>query len=321
MEIVSVPSVMPGAGPEIFTRRPRVREMGRSLNVATRSRKGTPMDMTIVGCAGSFPGPDSPASCYLLTAPDDTGRLWRVLLDLGNGALGALQRHADPGDVDAVLLTHLHADHCLDVCSLYVALKYRPSGPPPRPVPVHGPTGTLARLEAAYAAGCEGAGPGAAGASGGAGAAAGLAGLFEEHVWKDRVPVRIGPFTVEPVAVEHTVEAYGLRVTGPDGSVLAYTGDTDDCPGLQPLAAEADLLLAEASFHEHRDAGVRGVHLSATRAGAVATAARARRLVLTHLPAWNDPDLAVAEARTAFAGPVQLARPGRTYRVGTGTDW
>ena len=93
------------------------------------------MRLTVVGCSGSYPGPDSPASCYLLEAEHDDGtgsRTWRVLLDLGSGALGALQRYADPLAVDAVLLSHLHADHCLDLCGYYVLRKYHPSGPQPR---------------------------------------------------------------------------------------------------------------------------------------------------------------------------------------------
>ena len=85
------------------------------------------MRLTVVGCSGSFPGPDSPACCYLLEAHHE-GRLLRVLLDLGNGALGSLQRYVDPLMVDAVVLSHLHADHCFDLCGLYVVRKYRPGG-------------------------------------------------------------------------------------------------------------------------------------------------------------------------------------------------
>ena len=98
------------------------------------------MRLTIVGCAGSFPGPDSAASCYLVEADDDAGRRWRVLLDLGSGALGPLQRHLPLADLDAVLLSHLHPDHCADLCGLYVALRYNPAGRPERRLPVYGPT-------------------------------------------------------------------------------------------------------------------------------------------------------------------------------------
>ena len=81
------------------------------------------MRLTIVGCAGSFPGPDSASSCYLV---EHDG--FRMLVDLGSGALGPLQRHLDLRDVDAVLLSHLHADHCFDLSGFYVVSKYHPTG-------------------------------------------------------------------------------------------------------------------------------------------------------------------------------------------------
>ena len=77
---------------------------------AASEQGGLSMRLTVVGCSGSFPGPGSPASCYLVEADG-----FRVLLDLGNGALGALQRHLQARDIDAVLLSHLHADHCIDL--------------------------------------------------------------------------------------------------------------------------------------------------------------------------------------------------------------
>jgi ribonuclease BN (tRNA processing enzyme) len=77
------------------------------------------MKLTVIGCAGSFAGPDSAASCYLLEA-DHEGRTWRVLLDLGSGSLGPLHRFIDPVSVDAVFLTHLHPDHYFDISGHYV---------------------------------------------------------------------------------------------------------------------------------------------------------------------------------------------------------
>ena len=82
------------------------------------------MRLTILGCSGSVVGPDSPASGYLLTAPDTAP----IVIDFGGGVLGALQRHADPGDVN-VLLSHLHADHCLDLPGLFVWRRYHPTPP------------------------------------------------------------------------------------------------------------------------------------------------------------------------------------------------
>ena len=102
----------------------------------------------MIGCSGSFPGPDSPASCYLLEAEHE-GRTWRVLVDLGSGALGVLQRYVDPLSIDAVLLSHLHADHCLDLSGFYVLRKYHPEGAQPR-IPVWGPSDTAGRMARAY---------------------------------------------------------------------------------------------------------------------------------------------------------------------------
>ena len=254
------------------------------------------MRLTIVGCAGSFPGPDSPASCYLVEADDDAGRTWRVLLDLGSGALGALQRLVRLDSLDAVLLSHLHPDHCLDLCGLYVARHYDPAGAPAGPLPVHGPAGTGPRIAGAYGDGGEA-----------------MPETFDVQEWKDGGTVRIGPLTVTPRLVEHPVEAYGLRVEH-EGRVLAYSGDTDACPGLDEVARDADLLLAEASFVEGRDE-VRGVHLTGRRAGEAARDAGARRLVLTHIPAWTDPATVLAEARAVFTGPAETATQAARYDV------
>ena len=85
------------------------------------------MRLTVVGCAGSFPGPDNPASCYLLEADG-----FRLVIDFGNGSLGALQKYSGLFDIDAVCLSHLHADHCVDLYSYSVARTYSPAGPQPR---------------------------------------------------------------------------------------------------------------------------------------------------------------------------------------------
>jgi ribonuclease BN (tRNA processing enzyme) len=253
--------------------------------------------LTVVGCSGSLPGPDSPASCYLVEADDDQGRTWRVLLDLGNGAIGPLQRRLDPTTLDAVLLSHLHADHCLDLCGLYVMLRYGPARRPTR-LPVWGPAGTAERLARAYDL------P----------PTPGMSRHLDIAAWSDGEPVAVGPLTITPLRVNHPVEAYGLRVEH-RGQVLAYTGDTDSCDALKTLCHNASLVLADSAFVDGRDAG-EGVHLSARRAAeAVAGAGGVQRLVLTHLPPWNDPAHCLAQARTAWDGPLEVARPGSSYDV------
>jgi ribonuclease BN (tRNA processing enzyme) len=250
--------------------------------------------LTVVGCSGSYPGPDSPASCYLLEQEDPDGRTWRILLDLGSGALGALHHYADPLTIDAVALSHLHPDHCLDLCGFYVLRKYHPLGAQPR-LPVYGPSGTGERMARAYDLPD---GPG-------------MAHEFDFRTYDTSFTV--GPFTIEAIPVLHPVEAFGLRVTA-GASTVAYTGDTAPCDALDRVAADADLLLAEASFQEGRD-DVRGIHLTGRRAGEAAAAAGARRLVLTHIPPWTDADVVLAEARGTYDGPVEVARPGSVHEV------
>lgn len=263
------------------------------------------MRLTVVGCAGSFPGPDSAASCYLVQADDADGRTWSVLLDLGSGALGPLQRFLDPADVDAIALSHLHPDHMADLCGLYVYLKYRPDGRTRAPLPVHGPVGTEPRLEEAY----------------GAEAGERLVDQLAVRVWQAGEPVQVGPLTLTPVAVHHPVPAFGVRVSGPSEDdpdrtvVLAYTGDTDACEGVDALARGADLLLSEAAFVEGRDDAIRGIHLTGRRAGEAAARGGSGGLLLTHVPAWNSTDAAVLEARQVYAGPVEAARSGMTVRL------
>ena len=110
------------------------------------------------------------------------------------------------------------------------------------------------------------------------------------------------------------MEAYGFRVEA-DGSVLAYSGDTDACDALGPLFAGADLVLADSAFVEGRDE-VRGVHLTGRRAAEAALAAGGvGRLMLTHIPAWNDPEVCRAQAAEVWPGEVELARPDTTYEV------
>jgi ribonuclease BN (tRNA processing enzyme) len=252
--------------------------------------------VTVIGCSGSFAGPLSPASSYLVQQDVD-GRTWSIALDLGSGALGALQRHLRPDDLDAVVLTHLHPDHCVDLCGLYVTRRYRPAGPLPARLPVHGPADTAQRLHLMY----HGLEPG------------GMEAQFEFGILADTVPLVIGPFTVTPYAMNHPVEAYGFRVEA-GGAVLAYTGDTDDCENLNTLLHGADLALMDSAFMDGRDDGVVGIHLSGSRAaGAARRAGGVKRLMLTHIPSWNDPEVCRAQAAGVWDGPVELARADAVY--------
>lgn len=250
------------------------------------------MRLTVVGCSGSFPGPASAASCYLVEAPYADGT-FRLLLDLGSGALGSLQQVLPLESVDAVALSHLHPDHCLDLCGFYVWRRYHPQGIRPR-LPVWGPSGSAERMSRAY-----GAEPGA-----------GLVEVFDFRTYP-RGEFTVGPFTVAVATVDHPVTAYALRISH-DGRSLVYSGDTGPCAELDELAKGCDLLLAEASFLDGGD-NPPHLHLTGREAASVAEAAGAKRLVLTHIPPWHDPADVLAEAAPHFNGATLLAAPGAAY--------
>ncbi len=253
------------------------------------------MRLRVIGASGSVPGPGNPASAYLVTGgPED--RPFHLLLDCGPGAYGELQRHLDPAALGAVGLTHLHPDHCLDLCALHVAGRHSPTAPWPM-LPVYGPPGTRERIAAAYRADP---------ADDLDTTAAELAQRFAFTDWV--IEQRIGPFTVTTARVDHPVETHAVRVD--DGTTtLVYSGDTGPCAALVDLAADADLLVVEAGFGVQPDPDP-GVHLTADQAGDHAARARVRRLLLTHIPPWYDPLLVSDAAAERFDGEIGLARPG-----------
>ena len=249
------------------------------------------MRLTIIGSSGSFPGPDSPASCYLIEVDG-----FRLLLDLGNGALGALQRYVDLYSVDAVYLSHLHTDHCADMCAYWVARMYSPGGAKD-PIPVYGPEGVADRLAEIY----------------GLDPDPGMTEVFDFH---ELTPgeFRIGPMTARVARVNHPVDAFGIRLEH-GGVSLTYSGDTGSCDSLVELARDTDLFLCEAAFHDHLE-HPKDMHLTGSEAGEHATRAGVRKLLLTHLVPWNDDDITMAEARSTFDGPIELARGGQVREIG-----
>jgi ribonuclease BN (tRNA processing enzyme) len=265
------------------------------------------MKLTVVGCSGSISGPDSPASSYLVQAPYDN-RTFSLLLDCGPGAMGALYRYLDPQDVDVIGLSHLHADHCLDLCGYHVAASYSPNAPWPRR-PIYAPANAGARLARAYEVpDRDGEVVRESGPS--------IAEHFDWRVWQPSQ--RIGPFTVHTARVKHPVEAYAIRVEEdtPGGGALVYSGDTGPSDALVQLATDADLLLVESAFLHDPD-NPPGMHLSGKQAAAIGKTARVGAMVLTHIPPWHKPEEVLAEAKPHFDGSISLASPGATWDIGS----
>jgi ribonuclease BN (tRNA processing enzyme) len=211
-----------------------------------------------------------------------------IVLDMGNGSLGALQRYTDIYSLGGVVISHLHVDHFIDLCSYYVARRFRPDGQIP-PVPVWGPQGTMPRLRAAY-------------------------GLSGRNDMEDEFAVRdladrftIGPFTITTAPMQHPVPSRAIRVEAA-GKSVTYSADTGPTPQLVELARGTDVALFEASFLEGED-NPPDLHLTGREAAEHAREAGAGALILTHLVPWYDSALVLAEARDVDAG-AELARPG-----------
>lgn len=250
--------------------------------------------LTIVGCAGSTAGPDSAASCYLLEHMDDAGRVARLVLDLGSGAVGPLQRYCDPVRVDGVLISHGHPDHCADLAALDVLARYGPAADSGLPrIPLVGPTGTDRRI-------------------------GDISGDLDDrgeatYDFRELGPggvTHIGPFTIEAARANHPVPALSYLISAGRSSLL-YTGDTDRCEEVDALARRASLILGEAGW-AHREINPPGIHMNGDQLGRMAAEADVTALVVTHVASWVDPEPTLAAVRRHSPLAV-LARPGEAH--------
>jgi ribonuclease BN (tRNA processing enzyme) len=205
--------------------------------------------------------------------------------------MGSLQRYAELDQIDAICLSHVHADHCLDMCSYQVFRTYHPGGPLGK-IPLYGPRETADRLDRAT---WTDDGPS-------------IAETFDVRTLSPG-RLEIGPFAVTVDHMNHPVETFGFRIEHA-GRVITYSADTGPATSLVGLATGADVLLCEASFTDGPGLPA-DLHLTAGQAGEHAARAGVGRLVLTHLVPWNDPDLSLAQAAACFAGPLELARQGQ----------
>jgi ribonuclease BN (tRNA processing enzyme) len=244
--------------------------------------------LTVVGCSGSGPGPDSAASCYLV---EHDG--FRLVLDLGSGAFGPLQGVIDPADIDAIFLSHMHADHCLDIAPFVVWHRYSRQARRPR-VPLYAPVGADQRLAWAYD---DEGDP--------------LTDVFD-FVYVGPGTFAFGPFQVRTARTAHPVECNAIRLEA-GGRTLVYTGDTGPCAGVVELARNADVLLAEAA-HPEVEGLPANLHLTGRQAGEHALSAGVRRLLLTHVPTWVERDGQLRSAGAVFPR-TELVSAGDVYEV------
>lgn len=217
------------------------------------------MFLTVLGRYGPYPRPGGACSGYLI----EDGPT-RVLVDCGAGVLSRLMEHMHPSHLDAIVLSHLHFDHCSDLFVMRYALDQQEPGPggEKRRVPLYSPNEPFETLKAITAGS-----------------------LFDSHLVKGGETVSIGSLTFAFTAMAHPVPVNGMRITDAAGSSLFFTGDTKQFPGMERAALGADALLADACFV---DASESGPHMYVKQACDMARNAKVRTLYLTHL--WGKRD-------------------------------
>jgi len=254
------------------------------------------MRLTILGRSPASPNPGEACAGYLVE-----GGGARVLVDIGPGVVAQLLERHHPDELDAVVVSHLHADHMLDLVTLRYVYPWR-ARPYDERLRVILPPGSADQMRDL------------------------ARGVGNERHFEDSFrlsehdgsgTLRFGGLTITPVETQHYIPCWGFRLEA-ENRRLAYTADTAPCGGLSDLADAPDLLLSEATLRSLDEDATppepRG-HLLPAEAGEAGRTGRARRLMLTHLPVDGNGDWARDEAADAFDGSVEVAEPSRSYEI------
>ncbi len=249
--------------------------------------------LRVLGGCGGWPEAGRAASGFLIEWDG-----FRIVLDLGYATLPRLLTRCTADQVDAVVITHGHADHCVDAHALYRA-RANADTKLPR-IPLLCADGVVGRLAAFDPR-------------------ADLRKVFAVHdVYEQPWPQRAGPFSINGFDLPHHVPNVGVRLATPE-MTLAYTGDSGPDPALADLGADADLFIVEATMQGSPPADQPGrarYDLTAGEAGAWAARAGARRLMLTHFWPGSDRAVSVAEAAAAFPGEILTAEEDLVVALG-----
>ncbi len=255
------------------------------------------MRLTVVGSSSSIPRPNRACSSYLIQAGESS-----VVLDLGTGAFANLRPYVDYDRLDAIVITHMHADHFLDLVPLRYALTYGKLRRE-RKLAVYLPPGGVATLEMLVSAFAD------EGRSF-------LADVFELATYDPATTLRIGSAVLHFATTSHYIPAYAVRFEQDDCSVT-YSADTAPDERVVALAHDSDVFVCEATLLasdvEH---GTRG-HSSAYEAGRMAQAAGVRRLMLTHYPSEATPADLAESARRAFDGEIIVLDDHAAFEIGS----
>jgi ribonuclease BN (tRNA processing enzyme) len=251
------------------------------------------MKLTVLGGSAASPNSGMGCSGYLLQSGET-----RLLIDPGPGTLQELRRHVDFRTLGAVVVSHMHLDHMLDLFALRHALAYNPIAAP-APVPVWLPPGGAAFLARAVAPFDECDQPGRFDAT------------VDLREYDPALPLTVGDLAISFAFTVHYLPAWAMRIVDRQGKTFGFTADTGPAADLAGFFAGVHLLLAEATLRADNapDAGMRG-SLTAREAAALARDAEAGGLVLTHYWEEHGVESLTAEAAAVFTGPLAVAQPG-----------
>lgn len=253
------------------------------------------IELTILGACAACPAAGRASSSYLVRSGTTS-----LVLDCGPGSLPNLRRQIDFAAVSAIVLSHLHADHILDLVPYHDGLRYSPAADPNRRVPLWTPPGGAARLAVL-------------------GSALGHDATYFEQTfaiteYDPAAGLTLGDLRLRFAPTQHYIPCWAIRCEA-GGAVLVYSADTGPAAAVAELARGADLFLCEATLLEPRAGEEQPGHLTAAEAGALARQAGVRRLLITHIWPELGPETLLADAAAAFGGPAALAREGDRHLV------
>jgi ribonuclease BN (tRNA processing enzyme) len=264
------------------------------------------MRITVLGKSPSWQDVDGACSGYLIQDKETS-----LLLDCGNGVFGKLRRFIDYTELDGVLVTHLHADHTLDLVPYAYALTYAPRQQPV-PVPPWPGTETPARPRLLAPPGAVETFRRIVGSWGNEDL---IDAAFDLTEYDPEAKARLGSFEIRFREVPHYITTYAVDIRSrADRSRFTFGADCRPNEELVEFAKGTSLLLVEATLPRPERSGIRG-HLTPGEAGDHARRAGAKRCVLTHISDELDETWARKQGEAAFGAPVEIAHEGAIFEV------